>query len=337
MTTSPRTIGWAIVGTGTVAEARIGPAINTLQNSVLAAVVSRDRTRAAQFADRHGGGTPYDNYQQMLADTAVQVVYIATPNDQHADQVLAAARARKHVLCDKPLALDLAGAELAVAECARFGVRLGVTLQTRFHQGMEAVRDLIAAGDIGHVIVAHLEMGAGRTLLKGWRTDPSIAGVGTMNNLGVHGYDLLSYLLSAEVREVSAMVSSEPGFELDTTAVSLLRFDCGAIASVQVNQTVPGQRPDMVIYGSAGRVVLSNTTRPDLNGTISVTRGDQPETHQPVSSDDAYRLLVSEFAEAVLSDRQPSPSGADALASVRVTQALQQSLREDRTIRIADE
>jgi len=82
---------------------------------------------------------------------------------------------------------------------------------------------------------------------------------------------------------------------------------------------------------------LSNTTRPDLNGTISVTRGDQPETHQPVSSDDAYRLLVSEFAEAVLSDRQPSPSGADALASVRVTQALQQSLREDRTIRIADE
>jgi len=335
LTSNARTIGWAIVGTGKVAEDRIGPAIGAGNNSALAAVMSRDRSRAVRFADRHGGGTPYDDYQQMLADPAVDAVYIATPNAQHADQVLAAARAGKHVLCDKPLAVDLASAESAVAECARFGVRLGVTFQTRFHQGMAMVRGLIAAGDIGHVIAAHLEMGGGRTLLKGWRTDPSTAGVGTMNNIGVHGYDLLGYLLGAEIYEVAAMVSSEPGFELDTTALSLLRFDSGAIASVQVNQTVPGQRPDMVIYGSAGRVVLSNITRPDLHGTLSVIRGDQPETHQAVSSVDAYHLLVNEFAEAVLADRQPSPSGADGLVSVRVTQALKQSVREGRTIRVA--
>jgi 1,5-anhydro-D-fructose reductase (1,5-anhydro-D-mannitol-forming) len=328
-------VGWAIVGTGKVAEDRIAPAIAALDNSTLAAVVSRDAGRAAEFAGRHGGGTGYDDYQRMLADPAVRAVYIATPNDQHADQVRAAARAGKHVLCDKPLAVDVTGAEQAVAACRQAGVRLGVTFQTRFHQGMSSVRELIAAEGIGSVITGHLEMGGGRTLLKGWRTDPAAAGVGTMNNIGVHGYDLLRYLLGSEVREVSAMVSAEPGFDLDTTALALLRFDSGALVSVQVNQTVPHHQPDLVLYGSTGRVVLSNITRPDRDGTLSVIRGEEPETHQAVSSRHAYRDLVGEFAQAVLDGRDPRPSGVDGLVSVRVTQALAESARAGRTVGVA--
>jgi predicted dehydrogenase len=325
-------VGWAVVGTGKVAEDRIAPAIAALDNSALVAVVSRDAGRAAAFAARHGGGTGYDDYQRMLADPAVQAVYIATPNDQHAEQVQAAAQTGKHVLCDKPLALDVTGAEQAVAACRQVGVRLGVTFQTRFHEGMTAVRELIAAGAIGSVITGHMEMGAGRTLLKGWRTDPVHAGVGTMNNIGVHGYDLLRHLLGSEVREVSAMVSAEPGFDLDTTALALLRFDNDALFSVQVNQTVPHHRPDLVIYGSAGRVVLSNITRPDCDGTLSVIRGDEPETHQAVSSRRAYQDLVGAFAQAVLDGRDPSPSGVDGLVSVRVTSALAESARTGRTV-----
>jgi len=111
-------VAWGIVGPGRIADTQIAPAIRELADHRLAAVASRDHGRAAAFAQRHGSGVPYDNYAALLADPAVDAVYIATPNGLHAEQVIAAAAAGKHVLCDKPLATSLADGERAVAACA---------------------------------------------------------------------------------------------------------------------------------------------------------------------------------------------------------------------------
>jgi 1,5-anhydro-D-fructose reductase (1,5-anhydro-D-mannitol-forming) len=327
-------LGWGIVGTGRIADGQIAPAITAGPWSRLAAVTSRDQGRAAEFAARHGAAAAYDDYAAMLADPQVRAVYIATPNAQHADQVRAAAAAGKHVLCDKPLAIDTDDARDVVAACARAGVRLGVTFQTRFHGGMADVRQVIAKGDIGAVVAAHVEMGGGRTLLRGWRQDPAIAGVGTMNNIGVHAYDLLRYLLAAEITEVSAMVATEADLRLETTALALLRFSTGALAGVQVNQAASLPQADLVVYGTDGRVVGTNVTRPGLAGTIAVTRGADADDERRVSSADAYRLTVDAFADAVRRDHEPSPSGVDGLVSVRVTEALRRSAEEERTIRL---
>jgi 1,5-anhydro-D-fructose reductase (1,5-anhydro-D-mannitol-forming) len=328
-------LGWGIVGLGRVANDHIAPAITALPNSSLVAVASRDATRAAAFAERHGAPVPLDSYPDLLANPAVQAVYIATPNSLHADQVVAAADAGKHVLCDKPLATTVPDAQRAIDACARAGVGLGVTFQTRNYDGMADMRTLIGAGQIGDVVVAQLEMSPGRTLLKGWRTDPSLAGAGVMNNVGVHGYDLLRYLLDDEIVEVSAMLSSEPGFELDTTALALLRFAGGALAYVNVNQTVPDHQPDLVIYGASGRVLGRNVTRPNLAGTLTVT-GTGGASERPVSSATAFATTVGDFADAVLAGRDPSPSALDALVSVRVTDALERSARERRVVRLAE-
>ena len=126
--------------------------------------------------------------------------------------MVAAAEAGKHVLCDKPLATTVADAERAVAACEAAGVRLGITFQTRNHEGMRDIRDLLAAGGIGSVRLVQIELGPGRKLPQGWRTDPGLAGVGVMHNLGVHAYDLLRFLLGAEVVEATAVVDVEPGF-----------------------------------------------------------------------------------------------------------------------------
>lgn len=328
-------LGWGIVGLGRVANDHIAPAITALTNSNLVAVASRDAGRALAFAERHGGPVALDSYEELLANPAVDAVYIATPNGLHAEQVIAAARAGKHVLCDKPLATTVADAERAIEACAGSGVGLGVMFQTRNYDGMADARRVIAAGTIGEVVVAQLEMSPGRTLLKGWRTDPSLAGVGVMNNVGVHGYDLLGYLLGAEIIEVSAMLSSEVGFDLDTTALALLRFSNGGLAYVNVNQAVPDHQPDLVIYGAKGRVLGRNVTRPNLAGTL-VVKGSDGLSEHPVSSAAAFAKTVGEFADAVLTGAEPTPSALDGLVSVRVTDALERSARERRTVRLAE-
>lgn len=326
-------IGWGIAGLGRIAGTEIAPAVTAAGNSALAAVSSRDAGRARNFADQHGAASAYDDYRAMLADPAVDAVYIATPNSLHADQVVQAAEAGKHVLCDKPLATTIPDAERAVAACQAAGVRLGVTFQTRNHEGMSDLRRLLADGEIGAVRLVQIEVSPGRALPGGWRTDPALAGVGVMNNLGVHAYDLLRYLLDAEVAEATAVVDVEPGFAVDTMALALLRFDTGALAYVNANQSVPNSQPDLSIYGTEGTVLGRRITRPNLEGSISVL-GRSGSTDRQVSTAGAFVTTVAGFAAAVLQERDPTPSGLDGLRSVQLTDALARSVKQQRTIRL---
>jgi 1,5-anhydro-D-fructose reductase (1,5-anhydro-D-mannitol-forming) len=326
-------IGWGIVGLGRIAGNEIAPAVAAAPNSTLAAVSSRDAARAKDFAERHGAASAYDDYRALLDDPAVDAVYIATPNGLHADQVVQAAEAGKHVLCDKPLATTVPEAKRALAACEAAGVRLGVTFQTRRHEGMSDIRQLVAAGELGSVRLLQIEVSPGRALPGGWRTDPSLAGAGVMNNLGVHAYDLLRYLLDAEVTEATAVVDVEPGFEVDTMALALLRFDNGTLAYVNANQTVPNSQHDLSIYGTEGTVLGRNITRPNLQGTISVL-GRSGATERRVSTAGAFVATLAAFADAVLDGHDPSPGGRDALRSVELTDALARSARDGRTVRL---
>jgi 1,5-anhydro-D-fructose reductase (1,5-anhydro-D-mannitol-forming) len=305
--------------------------VQAAPNSTLAGVVRRDLAKAKDFADRHGAASAYDDYLALLEDPAVDAVYIATPNAMHADQVVEAAQAGKHVLCDKPLATTVADAKRAVDACEAAGVRLGVTFQTRNQQGMSQLRQLLADGEVGSVRLVQMEVGIGRMLPQGWRTDPSLAGVGVMNNMGVHAYDLLRYLLADEVVEATAALGHEPGLDLDTVSLALLRFASGPLAYVNVNQATPHFRPDLVVHGTEGRVLATNATRPHLRGQVEV-RGRDGERRFPVDTGGCFRDTVGAFAEALLEGRPVSPSGADGLVSVRLVDALLRSAREKRTV-----
>lgn len=328
---SERTLGWGIVGLGRIAGSQIGPAIRACENSALVSVVSRDQGRAREFARTHGAANALDDYAKMLADPAVDAVYIATPNALHADQVVAAARAGKHVLCDKPLALTVADARRCAAECRSAGVRLGIMFQTRYHDGFADAAKLVRDGAIGRVVVAEVTMSGGRNLPKGWRTDPALAGLGALNNIGVHALDVLSYLLGAEVTEVTALTDSEPGYRIDTTALVLLRFSSGTIGYVHVNQSAPHARDDIVLYGTEGRVLAANLSRPGRDGTLTFTT-PAGERSRPAGSHDGYRRALGAFAAAVIDGRDPSPSGQDGVRSVEVTTAIAEAIAERRVV-----
>lgn len=320
-------LGWGIVGPGRIADTAMAPAINALADSRVVAVTSRDRTRAEAFARKHGAAAAYTDYAEMLHHPEVDVVLITTPNALHAEQAIAAARAGKHVLCDKPLATSAADAERVVREAERAGVRLGINFQTRHQACFEDVRRMIAAGEIGDVLVAQVEVSAGANPPRGWRTDPALAGLGTINNIGVHAYDLLRYLLSSEVTAVTALLDTGRAREIETLALVLLRFANGTLAYVNANQKTPHPQADIDIYGTRGRIVGHHLTRPGLDGELRVLT-EKGEAATPYSNRDAYQRVVAAFNDAVLHRREPRASGLDGLRSARLTEAIARSARE---------
>ena len=264
---------------------------------------------------------------------AVGAVDSARPNALHADQVGAAGRAGKQVMCDKPLALSIAGARRAVTACEEAGVKLGITFQTRFHGNFSRLREIIQDGTLGEIRVVQVEMSSGRTLLKGWRTDPALAGLGTINNIGVHAFDLIRYLLGTEVTEVTALTGHEEGLAPETLALVLLRYGTDVLAYVNVNQSVACPQADITVYGTKGRVVGRSCTRMNMSGTLAIMT-EASETILETASYDAYKGAVMAFERAITASREPSPSGLDGLRSVELTTAIAESLSEGRTMAV---
>jgi len=234
------TNGWGLIGTGKIADDRILPGINAFAGNKLIAVVSREQARANAFAKKFGAQHAYTNYDDMLRDPAVTVVAIETPNALHAEQAIAAARAGKHVFCDKPMATTVADAERVVAECEKAGVKLGVNFQCRFMPCFIESKRIIDSGEIGEVLLVELEASAGARpggTLARWRVDPAMAGLGTSITVGVHVYDILRYMLSSEIVTVTAFFDSPRGV-MEQTAMSVFRFANDGLRSVQLTDAI---------------------------------------------------------------------------------------------------
>lgn len=328
-------LGWGIIGTGGFAGSATAPAIKALgERGSLVGVVSRDQGRADAIAAQHGARRAYTDYADLLRDRDVDIVYISTPNAQHAEQALAAARAGKHVLCEKPLALSAADARRMVDAFGAAGLKLGTHFQTRHHTAFVETKRLLEQRAIGDVILVQIEVSSGANPFRSWRADPQLAGLGSINNIAVHPFDLLRYLLGSEVKEVTAVTDVGRSTELEHMVLALLRFQNGALAYVNANQKVPNFQPDIDIYGTAGRIVGIDTTRPFRVGELRVLTGAGEQTTK-YSSMDAVVRSVAAFNDAVAHDREPNASGTDGLRSVQLTDAVIRAAREGRLVEVA--
>ena len=328
-------LGWGIIGTGGFAGSATAPAIKALgERGSLVGVVSRDQGRADAFAAQHGARRAYTDYADLLRDRDVDIVYISTPNAQHAEQALAAARAGKHVLCEKPLALSAADARRMVDAFGAAGLKLGTHFQTRHHTAFVETKRLLEQRAIGDVILVQIEVSSGANPFRSWRADPQLAGLGSINNIAVHPFDLLRYLLGSEVKEVTAVTDVGRSTELEHMVLALLRFQNGALAYVNANQKVPNFQPDIDIYGTAGRIVGIDTTRPFRVGELRVLTGAGEQTTK-YSSMDAVVRSVAAFNDAFAHDREPNASGTDGLRSVQLTDAVIRAAREGRLVEVA--
>jgi 1,5-anhydro-D-fructose reductase (1,5-anhydro-D-mannitol-forming) len=326
------TVGWGIIGIGKVADIAIAPAIEADEQGTLAAVCSRSLERAKSFADQHGAGAAYDDYSQMLADPAVEIVYIASPNGLHAEQGLTALKAGKHVLVDKPLALTVNEARAMVDAAAEAGVRLGTGFHLRHKATAIAGRNAIATGRLGDVFYAEMSCGAGKGLYPydTWRADPAMSGGGTLLHQGVHAVDLVAYLCGQPVVEVTAMVDKP---EADDVFVGSLRLADGTLANISSHSMRMGTRPDWTVFGTDGWLDARGGTSPAPGDTLDLHADGGPE-RLAASTAPAYVSEVADFSRAVTTGTEAAATGFDGLRAVAVAEALYQSAADRRSVAI---
>ena len=329
--------GWGLIGTGRIAEDRILPGINAYEGNELIGVVSRDPARANDFAKRFNARHAYTNYDDLLKNPAVTVVAIHTPNALHAEQAIAAARAGKHVFCDKPMATSATDAERIVRECEKAGVTLGVNFHNRQMPCFIETRRIVQSGEIGNVLMVQLEASAGvgaASVAASWRTDPKMAGLGTSMNVGTHVYDILRFILGSEITLVSAMFDTAPG-AMESTSLTTFRFANGALAQLNVNQSTPNPHNDFVIYGSKGRITGRALTRSRAGGELQVLLNDGTSRQQAYPAINAHEACVIDFSKALIESRAPAATGIDGLRSVQLTDAMGKSAWEGVHVRLA--
>jgi 1,5-anhydro-D-fructose reductase (1,5-anhydro-D-mannitol-forming) len=330
--------GWGLIGTGRIADERILPAITAFAANDLVGVVSRDAARAAHFAAKFGARHAYTRYEDLLRDPAVTVVAIHTPNALHAEQAIAAARAGKHVFCDKPLATDVADAKRIVAECEQAGVRLGVNFHNRFMPCFMDCRRIIESGEIGAVRLVSIEASPGDRVHERhgtWRLDPAMAGLGTTMSIGVHIYDILRYMLGSEVETVAALFDTPRGV-MEHVNLSTFRFRNGAMAQASIHETAPYPHNDLVIYGTRGRITGRGVTRSRASGELEVLVGDGEPRRMRYPVINAHAACVADFSAALLENRPPAADGIDGLRSVQLTDAMARSAWDGAHVQIAD-
>ena len=326
-------VGWGIVGLGRIAP-RIAAACTAAEHGRLAAVCSRDATRAAAFAGEHGADRGYGSFDAMLADPAVNAVFICTPNALHAPQTIAAARAGKHVFCEKPMALSSADCLAMIEACTAAGVHLGIGYHLRQHPVLREMRRRVASGEVGDVLLARAHFFVGTQYNRGgWKADPDLAGGGAIMSAGVHSLDALRFVIGREVRAVAAQADALPIEELLTC---LLRFDGGALAYTDTSRIVPfaHTRNELHVHGSLASDIGIGTLGGRPTGRHEITTAEGTSTRE-MDGPDLYAQEIDEFSRSVLGDGTPSATALDGLRAVEITEAIFESLRTGREVSVA--
>jgi len=331
-------IRWAMIGTGKV-HRWMAPAIKGARDTRLVAVLGSTHAKAAAFAGEHGIERAYDSLDELIRDPEADVVYVAGPNGLHALHAIQAAKAGKHVFCEKPMALTLGNCRSIMEACRKNGVKLGLGLQYRHHPAHLKAREIVASGELGALVFANAQVEVPSEFMPKWYFDPPMSGGGAMHMLGTHRIDLLRFILNCEVNEVSAFIgetTEEKPFE--EMVVGMLKFDKGVYGTVHFSMNIPHGVNSLEVHGTRASLFCQGTTSQWWGGGGGelILKGDPLTTTYPFKKHDLYREEVENFNRSIVEDKEPMATGMDGLRSAEISMALFEASRQKKTIKIED-
>ena len=343
---------WGVIGASGIAARRTIPeGLLPSPRCELVAVAGVHPQRTRSVAARFGIPQCFDRVEDLLACPDVEAVYVASPNYLHKEHVVAAAHAGKHVLVEKPMALNVAEAEEMLAACRENGVKLMVGYMMRFHAHHRRLRQMILDGELGTVTFARAQLTCWYPDIPGsWRQPPRLSGGGAFTDLGVHCLDLLEMLIGRVGRLAAFMGTLAFSYPVEDTATVLVEFVNGAHGVVDVSFGTPdaASRNTLEVRGTRGAVIAAHTIGQEAGGEmfaflptevggydalqdrLDVDEG-RPIVVEPVNT---YRAEVEHLVECVEHDREPVTGGAAALHMVRLTQTVYESARSGQVLAV---
>ncbi|MES2210235.1 MAG: Gfo/Idh/MocA family oxidoreductase [Chloroflexota bacterium] len=317
---------WGILSTADIGRKKAIPGIQAADRSTVVAIGSRDVARARAAAAEAGIPRVHGSYEALLADPEVDAVYIPLPNHLHAFWTIEAARAGKHVLCEKPLATTAEDAERMIEACDAAGTRLMEAFMYRHHPSWVAVRELVAAGCIGRLVAVQSWFSYFNDDAANIRNIRAYGG-GALFDIGCYNVNLSRMLFDSEPVRVEASIVRDTVSGVDVMTSGLLEFAGGVATFTCSTRAEDDQR--VHIYGTDGRISIDIPFNipPRLPVSIRITHGGQPPVAPATESmtfpaADPYAVQAGRFAAAVL-DGQPVPvPPSDAAANLRVMERL---------------
>ncbi len=323
---------WGILGAAAIAERQFIPAVRAAGGGELVALASRDAERGDAFARRHAIARVYRSYAELLAAPQVDAVYIPLPNSLHAAWTEAAARAGKHVLCEKPLAGNAAAAREAAAACEAAGVVAMEAFVFRCHPQTLRLQGWLRDGAIGAVRTAHA---AFHFLLPGARRSDNIRmradlEGGALLDVGCYPVSWLRLVFGLEPIAASARAVWDRTGGVDTQLVGMLHFDAGRAATLSCGFDAPGGL-EARILGSAGEIIVTQPYHPRGPGaTITLRRPGQPDEVQSDAVDEpSFTAAVRHFQARIQGDASPLVDIQDGVRNMESLDALRRSAMDD--------
>ncbi len=341
---------FGIIGGGMVARYH-AQAIQAIGGDVrLGAIYARDPTKAAALAEEFGC-VGYSDLDEMLADSEITIVTIATPSGAHLEPAIAAARAGKHIICEKPLEVTPERCQKMIDVAQSEGVILSGIFNRRFNPAVTALKKAVEAGRFGRLTLCDAHFKWYRTQAyydsAKWRGTRALDGGGAMMNQGSHTIDLFLYLVGSPVRRVSASVAllTHERIEVEDTAVAIIEFENGALGTIQGATScwsTDGNPAEIQLCGSDGTVILrddrfrvwdfrQNTAEDEhiratlmTDGAIGVGAND-PNAIDFVT----HQRNFEDVIKSIESGEVPSISGVEAKKAVTLINAIYQSAAAD--------
>lgn len=330
-------IRWALIGASTIADEWMVDAIRSQPDGAIATVVSSNAERAREFAQKHGIASFSTNLDDVLADPAIDAVYISSTNEKHLPQVLAAAKAGKHVLCEKPLALVPDDAARMIEACITHRVVLGTNHHLRCAASHRKMRELVQSGVLGTALYARVFHAVSLPPhLRGWRIERADAGGGVILDISVHDVDTLRFILDDEPVEASAMTSSGTmgAAGLADGVMGIIRFRRGVLAQIHDAFTVPFASTGLEIHGTAGSLVARDVMTQQAVGEIELRTANGTESIA-IEHGNLYEYSVAQFHRAVQDGQAPAASGVDGYRSLITARALAKSAETGEHVMVA--
>ena len=342
-------IKWGVVGSGGIAKRRTIPeGITKARNAELISVFDIDTKVNSEVAEKFGAREAASVEDLLGSD--IDAVYIATPASVHGEQVRVCAKARKHVLCEKPLGMMVDEAEEMIDICRGAGVKLGCAFMMRFVAQHQEALKLIKEGKLGKPTYARAQLSCWYPPIEGaWRQDPISGGGGALIDMGGHCIDLLEMFFGKVIKVGCFINNIVHGYKSEDSAVVLLFFENGALGSVDTFFCIPDNSSKNVLelYGSKGSILANGTIGQGPVGQMTAFLEQDSEGYdaqqaraeaqgmeidlEPVNT---YQAEIEEFGRAIIDDREPIISGELGLRSQKVLSACYESARLGKVVEV---
>lgn len=292
-------VNWVVAGIGDIARKRVIPAIQSERRSCLYGFVTRDPGKAAAYP----GARTWPSVEEAVADPAVDAVYVALPVAMHATAAITAMRAGKHVLCEKPMAMNFAEAERMVVEGRAAnrapGSLFGVSYYRRLYPKLIRARQLIADGEIGLPLLAEANCHSWLEVAgRGWLADPALSGGGPLYDIASHRIDAMNFLFGKPERASGLLSNAVHRIAVEDSATALVQYAGGVHAVVDVRWNSHLPRDQFRVIGENGEINLDPLNGPELRVTGS--NGSRTELLPPHAN--LHFPIVENFVDAVVAN-----------------------------------